>query len=123
MTFEQRVFSLFVSLLLIFVVLNLVRKGKLRAEYSWLWLLAGAVSFVLSLLPTILLDIGTFLGITNAHSILFLLAILFLITITLHFSIRSSELKNEVKNLAQKLALMTAKSENKSERDSSSDQE
>lgn len=88
------------------VVVELIRRGKLKERYSLLWLLAGGILLVLSSSRYLLESISHLLGIFYPPSFLFLLAFLFLLLITLHFSVVISGLSEKNKKLAQEIALL-----------------
>jgi hypothetical protein len=88
------------------LVVELVRRGRLKERYSLLWLFAGGVLLVLSSSRTILEYISNLVGIYYPPSFLFLLAFLFLLLITLHFSVTISGLSEKNKRLAQEVALL-----------------
>jgi hypothetical protein len=92
--------------LLLIVVVELIRRGRLKEKYSLLWLLAGAVLLVFSSSRDILEFISHALGIFYPPSFLFLLAFFFLLLITLHFSVVISGLSEKNKHLAQEIALL-----------------
>ena len=88
------------------LVVELIRRGRLKERYSLLWLFAGGVLLVLSSSRNILDYISNLVGIYYPPSFLFLLAFLFLLLITLHFSVTISGLSEKNKRLAQELALL-----------------
>ncbi len=88
------------------VVVELIRRGKLKERYSLLWLFAGAVLLILSSSRYLLELISRAIGIFYPPSFLFLLAFFFLLLITLHFSVVISGLSEKNKKLAQELALL-----------------
>src|SRR5512147_2251594 len=94
------------SVALLVVVVELIRRGKLKERYSLLWLLAGGVLLFLSSSRGVLDSIARLLGIFYPPSFLFLLAFFFLLLITLHFSVVISGLTEKNKKLAQELALL-----------------
>ncbi len=91
---------------ILLVVVELIRRGKLKERYSLLWLLAGGVLLVLSLSRELLEFSSRLVGIYYPPSFLFLLAFFFLLLITLHFSVVISGLSDKNKKLAQELALL-----------------
>jgi hypothetical protein len=94
------------SVALLVVVVELIRRGRLKERYSLLWLLAGGILLFLSLSRGVLDSIARLLGIFYPPSFLFLLAFFFLLLITLHFSIVISGLTEKNKKLAQEIALL-----------------
>ena len=93
------------SVTVLFLVVELIRRGKLKERYSLLWLLASVVLLALSSTQGILF-LSHVLGIYYPPSALFLVAFLFLLLITLHFSVVISELSEKNKRLAQEIALL-----------------
>ncbi len=88
------------------LVIELIRRGRLKERYSLLWLFASGILLVLSSSRVVLEFISRKLGIFYAPSFLFLLAFLFLLLITLHFSVVISGLSDRNKRLAQEIALL-----------------
>jgi hypothetical protein len=101
-----KVLSIVVSGSVLVLVIELIRRGRLKERYSLLWLFEGTVLLVLSSSRTLLEYISRLLGIFYAPSLLFLLAFLFLLLITLHFTVVISGLSEKNKRLAQELALL-----------------
>ena len=94
------------SATVLFLVLELIRRGRLKERYSLLWLFAGAVMLILSLSRDLLNFIASQVGIFYPPSLLFLIAFTFLLLITLHFSAVISGLSDKNKRLAQEIALL-----------------
>lgn len=91
--------------LLIYIV-ELVRRRKLREEYSILWLLGSLLILVLSVRQEWLVKFARFAGIAYSPSLLFLVGILFIMLILIHFSIAVSKLHQMNKRVAQQLSLL-----------------
>jgi len=101
-----KIFAILGSGALLIVVVELIRRGRLKERYALLWLLAGAILLFLSSSRSLLDAIARQLGIFYPPSLLFLLAFFFLLLITLHFSVVLSSLSEKNKKLAQELALL-----------------
>jgi len=95
------------SIVLIFLTFELIRKGRLREEYSILWLFTGTLIFILTLWPEFFLS-QFFSRVTGIFylSAIVLIAFLFLLLIVFHFSVVISKLTNQNKELAQRYALL-----------------
>lgn len=106
MPLRQKIFAIIISLTLLVFIIELVRRKKLREEYSWLWLLTGAVILILALWYDLLQGITYLIGARLPTSTLFFLGLVFLILIAIQFSVKVSELNNQVKNLAQENGLL-----------------
>ena len=111
MFFQQKVFAILASILLMILVVELVRRRKLREEYSWLWLLTGAVIILLVIWYDLLIFITRLIGAIAPTTTLFIFGLLFLMLISLHYSIQISRLSHQVKEMAQELALLKGRVE------------
>lgn len=88
------------------LIVELIRRGRLKEKYSLLWLFAGTILLIFSSSRSLLEYVSSLVGIYYPPSFLFLLAFLFLLLITLHFSSVISGLSEKNKQLAQELALL-----------------
>lgn len=95
------------------LVIEFIRRGQLKERYSLLWLFASALLLILSLSRSTLDYMAHILGIYYAPSFLFLIAFLFLLLITLHFSVVISGLHEKNKRLAQEIALLRKEMEDR----------
>ncbi len=111
MLLQQKLFAIIASLAILVTIIYLVKKRRLREEYSWLWLLTGSVILVLSLWYDLLLMFTELIGAVTATTSLFIFGIMFLMLIALHSAIKISGLSDQVKNLAQKVSLLEAEKE------------
>ena len=96
------------SLALLLVVLELIRRRRLRERYALLWLVTAGVLLVLSVWRSGLDTIAGWVGIHYAPSALFALAAFFVVLVLLHYSTVISRLSDENAILAQRLALLEA---------------
>lgn len=107
--------ALLLSVALLVAIVELVRKRKLREEFSWLWLVTGIVIFVLATWQSLVLRITELIGAKIVASTLFFGGLMFLTVISIHFSTKVSQLSEQVKTLAQRTALLAEEIERKSE--------
>jgi len=95
------------SILLLLVVLELIRKRRLKERYALLWLATGVVLLVLSLWREGLNTIAGWLGVTSyPPAVLFAVATLFILLVLLDYSTVISKLADQNTVLAQRLALL-----------------
>ncbi len=106
MLFRQKIFAIIASLLIVLLVVELVRRRKLREEYSWLWLLTGGSIILLVVWYDLLLFITHLIGAIVPTTTLFIFGLLFLMLISLHYSLQISKLSHQVKEMAQQLTLL-----------------
>jgi hypothetical protein len=100
-------FGLAASVAGLIFVLELVRQRKLREDYSLLWLATAIVLILLSLSRPLLDSIAVLLGVvTYPPAALFLVAIVFMLFILLHFSTVLTRLARENRETAQQMAIL-----------------
>lgn len=104
-TYQQIVFGLGV-LVLLALVLELVRRRKLREEYTIFWLLTCASLLLLAVWPGVLVLIAQVLGTVLPLSALFGVGFFLVFLIMLHFSTVLSSLWRQNKQMAKEIALL-----------------
>jgi hypothetical protein len=115
LTLHQTIFALLISLVSFGLILELVRRRRLREEYSWLWLLTAAIMVLLVVWFPLLRAVTVVIGAATPINTLLLFAVLFLFAIAVHYSVIISRLTSQVKNLAQELALVSARVEDRTD--------
>jgi len=95
------------SLALIVVILELIRRGRLRERYALLWLLTGVVLVALSAWRDGLNTIADWVGVRQyPPAVLFAVGLFFVLVVLLHYSTVISKLTDQNTMLAQRLALL-----------------
>ena len=90
-------------------VLELIRRRKLREEYSFVWFILSLIFILLSAWPGLLDRLSVFLGIQYGPVTLFFFGMCFIFAILIHFSVEITRLGEQNKALAQEIALMKMK--------------
>ncbi len=108
MTPRQQAFAIAASIAVVLLVFELVRRKRLREEYTWLWMLSAATIFLITVRYNLLVAITHLIGAVLPTTTLFLFGILFLYLISLHYAVKMTALSEQVKNLAQAHALLEA---------------
>jgi len=98
--------AIVVSVALFFYILYLVRKRRIKEEYSLLWLFSSGVFIFFSIFRGLLEDFAGFVGIAYAPAALFLILLLAIFLILIEFSIIISKLAERNKNLAQEVGIL-----------------
>jgi len=109
MDIRLKLLAIFSSIGVLILVINLVRRRKLREEYSLLWISFSFFLLIITIWFDITLFVSKILGILNPNNTLFFFGILFLIIICLQFSVKMSELTNKLKILTQENVILKAK--------------
>jgi hypothetical protein len=115
MFLHQKIFAIVASILIMMIVVELVRRRRLREEYSWLWLLTGVVIILLVVWYDLLVYVTHLIGAIAPTTTLFIFGLLFLMLISLHYSLQISKLSHQVKEMAQQLTLLKDQVENRAD--------
>jgi hypothetical protein len=94
------------SMGLLLIVLELVRRRRLKEEYSLLWLLTAVVLLALSLWRSSLDLIAKLMGIFYPPTALFVVGFGFVLLLLLYFSTIISQLSGENNSLTQRIAIL-----------------
>jgi hypothetical protein len=108
---STRFIALSTSVVLLVAVLWLVRRRKLREEYTPIWFVATLVPTAISLWPQTFLPITRALGGWSLASTAVFFALAFLVAICLSYAVHLSTLSMQIKNLSQQLALLRERTE------------
>jgi hypothetical protein len=106
MPLRQKLFFMAIAVILLLTIINLVRRRRMRVEYSWLWIASGVTIILVILQYDLLIWLTALVGAVIPTSALFFLCILYLAVLSLDYSVRLSSLNWEVKELSQELALL-----------------
>ncbi len=106
-----KVFIVLIGLSIFMGIIELVRRRKLREEYSFIWLLTGFAFVLIAIKNDILIFLSELVGIIMPVNMLFFLALIFIMLLCLYFSLRISALTTQMKNLAQQLALLQVRND------------
>jgi hypothetical protein len=93
------------SLALALTVIELVRRRRLREEFSWLWVVGASGALILSAWEGARAGLADLLG-TDRQTAVLTVCLLFVVLVCLDISTKVSKLANQQKNLAQGLARM-----------------
>lgn len=101
-----QIVSIVAAVIVLFVVLELVRRRRLLERYALLWLGSAVVLLGLAVWRGALSRLAETLGVAYPPNALFLVAFGFVLFLLLHFSLAVSRLSDQSKVLAQRLALL-----------------
>lgn len=98
--------SILGSIVAIFFIIELIRRRKIKEEYSLLWLLLVVSFFIFSLSTTVFEQFSKLIGISYAPAALLLFLVLGSFAILIHFSVVITKLTEKNKNLVQELSIL-----------------
>ena len=109
MTSVVQVLAIAVAGVLLLLVLDLVRRGKLREEYSLVWIACAGALLILSIWRDLLHAVARWLDVYYPPTVLLLILILFVFIACLHFSVVVSRQRAQIERLVEDQALLAAR--------------
>ena len=103
---RTRIVAIAGALLLLFMIVDLVRRRRLKEEYSVLWVITALALLVLASWYELLEKITNAIGGVAASSTLFFFGLIFAFFMLLHFSVRVSALERRLTALVQEIGLL-----------------
>lgn len=94
------------ALVIVALVVEMVRRKKLREKYAVLWLVVGIATLVLAAFPHLLNIVAALVGIQIPSNLLFAIGILMLLGVCLHLSWEISLVEDETRTLAEEVAIL-----------------
>ena len=107
----QQAAAIFGAAILFVSILVLIYRRRLGENYGAMWFLVGLLTLIAALWQEGLRLVARALDAVTLTAPLFLLSILLLTAIAIHFSVKLSEQAQQVKKLAQEIALLRAQSD------------
>lgn len=98
--------SIVSSIFFLLIVFELIRKEKIKLQYSLLWIMMGVIFFVFSIWNKALELVSTLLGIAYQPTAFILILLMAIVMILIQYSIVISRLSEDNKNLVQELGML-----------------
>ena len=105
---RQKMLILSISIALMLFVVELVRREKLKERYSLVWLITAFGILIITINDRVVLIAMNYFGIIVPTNMLLFMGVMFLVFISLNFSVKISNLTDRTKSLAQELALLNS---------------
>jgi hypothetical protein len=103
---HSRIVAIVSCLGLLAIIVDLVRRRRMKEEYSVLWVATAVVLLVMAIWLQLLRWLTKVLGGVTLSSTIFFLALLFVFGMLLHFSMRVSALERRLTALVQEIGLL-----------------
>ena len=104
-------FGILLALVILVIVISMLLARKLREKYAVMWIVIGLAVLVLGLFPQLLLWLTETLGVQVPANLLFSLAIVLLLGVSLHLSWELSQAEEEIRRSAEEAAISRAEIE------------
>lgn len=98
--------AIVLSVALLLITVELIRRNRLREDYALLWLAGGLIMLVLALWPGSVKLLAELTGTVYPPSAIFVAAIVTTIWLLLHFSVIVSTLTARMIKLSQRIAIL-----------------
>jgi hypothetical protein len=109
--YKIQLISIIGAILFMLFIFRLIIKGKLREEYSIIWIVCTIVLLIFSIWRDGLDVLAKLLGVYYAPALIFLAAIFAIIIFLVHLSVVNSKQHEQIKKLSQELALLKSQFE------------
>ncbi len=109
--FKIQVVAIIAVVLFFGMVLRLILKGKLRTEYSFIWIAMGSIFLLFSVWRDLLDLMAGFFGVFYAPSLIFMFFFFMIFIFLIHLSVVNSKQHEQIKKLTQEIALIKEKLE------------
>lgn len=96
------------SLAVLAIVIEMLRRGRLRERHATWWIVAGIASVIISVFPQILFALSNSLGIEVPSNLVFFSTIFVLFLVCLQSSAELTRLEEKTRTLAEEVAIIKA---------------
>jgi hypothetical protein len=105
MTVASYIFSIVASLLALGVVVDRLRRRRLRERHAVWWLVAGVVALLISVFPQITAWAADLVGVEQPANLAFFASIVVIFLVCVQFSAELTDLEDKVRTLAEEAAM------------------
>lgn len=106
MTLTSYIFGIVSALLVLVLVIELLRRGRLRERHAIWWLVAGVLALIAGVFPDTLLWGASVLGIEVPVNLVFFASIATLVVVCLQHSAELTLVEARTRVLAERVALL-----------------
>lgn len=92
--------------IMLVAVFAMLLTRRLREKYAVLWIVIALAMLIVGLFPQLLLSMTSLLGVVLPANLLFAMAILLLLGVSLHLSWEQSQSEDEIRRAAEELAIL-----------------
>lgn len=103
---RSTIFFIVLTLVTLVLVGKLLRSRKIREHYAVLWMFVGLLMIVLVAFPGLLNWLARVVGVAVPANLLFILAIMMLLGVTLQLTLELSRAEDRVRVLAENVAIL-----------------
>lgn len=116
MNITLRMFLILLLIVQTILIIHKIKSKKISMKYGSLWLIVIILLIIVTIFPSIIINISKLLGFEAASNMVFLIGFFALSYINFTLSISISIQNEKIKNLIQEISLLKAKEEKDEER-------
>jgi hypothetical protein len=98
-------FGILAALITLGVVIEMLRRRKLRERHAIWWLVAGTLALVIGVFPGVLVWAASLVGVSVPSNLIFFVSIAILFLVCIQHSAELTKLESESRTLAETVAL------------------
>lgn len=106
MTLRSYLFAIASAVAILVVVVQMLRKGRLRERHAMWWLLAGILALAAGVFPSTVTQIAALLGIQVPLNLVLFTSITILFVVSLQHAAELTALESKTRALAERVALL-----------------
>ena len=105
MSLLSYIFGIVAALLTLVVVIEMLRRGRMRERHAIWWLVAGTLALIIGVFPQILDWLGGLLGVGLPVNLVFFVSIAVLFLVCIQHSSELTQLESKTRTLAERYAI------------------
>jgi hypothetical protein len=105
MNLASYLFGIVTALVTLFIVIEMLRRRRLRERHAIYWLVAGTVSLIFGIFPQLLVFAAGLVGIAVPTNLVFFVSIFVLFFVCIQHSSELTALETQTRVLAEEMAL------------------
>lgn len=106
MSVVSYVFGILSALGVLVVVIDMLRRRRLRERHAAWWVVAGVLALIIGVFPSTLVGAAKLLGITVPTNLVFFVSIAILFFVCLQHASEITKLESQTRDLAERVALL-----------------
>lgn len=111
MTTSSYVFGIVSALLTLLVVVEMLRRRRLRERHAIWWIVAGTLALIVGVFPSVLTWISHAVGIGLPTNLVFFVSIAVLFLVCIQHSAELTKLESQTRALAEQVALLAMRAD------------
>ena len=105
MSITSYIFGILASLITLVVVIEMLRRRRLRERHAIWWLIAGLLALIVGVFPTTLVWAAKLVGVQVPTNLVFFVSIAILFLVCIQHSAELTQLEEQTRTLAERVAL------------------